>query len=79
MSYSSLTKFITIRFRLHRVIPVYNNSSKDRLKVVDLSYFGSRTRKTTSLSHPLNELIVDIFIVPLFIQKCSFLLSLIFL
>ena len=50
MSYSSLPKFITIRFRLHRVIPVYNNSSKDRLKVVDLSYFGSRTRKTTSLS-----------------------------
>lgn len=50
MLYSSLPKFITIRFRLHRVIPVYNNSSKDRLKVVDLSYFGSRTRKTTSLS-----------------------------
>ena len=32
MSYSSLPKFITIRFRLHRVIPVYNNSSKDKLK-----------------------------------------------
>lgn len=57
MSYSSLPKFITIRFRLHRVIPVYNNSSKDRLKVVDLSYFGGENGACPpnpgGLIHPL--------------------------
>jgi hypothetical protein len=60
---------MTIRFLLHLVRPVYSSSSKELLKEVDASYFGSKIRNTTSLSHPLKELIVDNFIVPLFIQK----------
>ena len=52
-------------------------ADKARLKELSFSYFGSIIRNTTSLSQPLKELIVDILTVPLFIQKCSFLLSLI--
>ena len=39
------------------------------LKDVETSYLGSRIRNRTSLSQPLNEFMVEIFIVPLFIQK----------
>ena len=53
LSYSLLPKLIITRFRLHLVNPVYNNSSKEKLKEVVLSYLGSNIRNTTSLSHPL--------------------------
>lgn len=69
LSYSSLPKFIATRLRLHLVRPVYRSSSNETLNVVMFSYLGSNMRNTNSLSQPLNEFIVEIFIVPLFIQK----------
>ena len=69
LSYCEFPKFITIRFFLHLVRPVYSSSSNAILNVVSCSYFGSIIRNTTSLSQPLNEFIVEILIVPLFIQK----------